>query len=150
MPFCFWPGAISWGFRRRTHVAAVSGITFGAMALGAAALVLTLALLEGFQYTIRRQLTEGAASTPELRPRSRYQPARRRLAASACGRRTRSSELRALSGRCRLVHSSDSEASAGRAEVVDTLSRVEVNRVLAARLGAGAGSESPWPARGWC
>ena len=34
------------GLRRRTHVAAVSAISFGAMALGAAALILTLALLE--------------------------------------------------------------------------------------------------------
>ncbi|MCU0292933.1 MAG: hypothetical protein MUF10_13225, partial [Thermoanaerobaculaceae bacterium] len=57
------------GLRRRTHIAAISGITFGAMALGAAALVLTLALLEGFQFTIRRQLTERGVHA-ELRPRS--------------------------------------------------------------------------------
>ena len=57
------------GIRRRTHVAAVSAVSFSAMALGAAALVLTLALLEGFQATIRRQLAESGVHAL-LRPRA--------------------------------------------------------------------------------
>lgn len=125
------------GLRRRTHVAAVSGITFGAMALGAAALVLTLALLEGFQHTIRRQLTERGVHA-ELRPRS---------GASLPGgdwlqrlrQRHPELELRALSGGA-VWCTADGEATPAELEVVDTMSRVEVNRVLAARLGVGAGS----------
>jgi ABC-type lipoprotein release transport system permease subunit len=47
------------GLGRRTHVAVVSAISFISLGLGAMALVLTLALLEGFQSTIRQQLREG-------------------------------------------------------------------------------------------
>lgn len=125
------------GLRRRTHIAAISGITFSAMALGAAALVLTLALLEGFQYTIRRQLTERGVHA-ELRPRSGASlPAGTWL--EHLRQRHPELELRALSGGAVWCTVGD-EATPAELEVVDTLSRVEVNRVLAARLGAGAGS----------
>ena len=42
------------GLGRRTHVATVTAISFVSLALGVLALVVTLALLEGFQASIRR------------------------------------------------------------------------------------------------
>ncbi len=126
------------GLRRRTHVAAVSAISFGAMALGAAALVLSLALLEGFQATIRTQLAESGIHA-ELRPRiGRSLPGGDWLASL----RTRHPELevRAVSGGAVWCIGPDGAVPA-ELEAVDTLSRVEVNRLLAARLGAGVGSE---------
>ena len=126
------------GLRRRTHVAAVSAISFGAMALGAAALVLTLALLEGFQSTIRVQLAESGIHA-ELRPRTGHT-----LPAGDWLRTLRARhpelEMRAVSGGAVWCLGPDGAVPA-QLEAVDTLSRVEVNRVLAARLGIGAGSE---------
>lgn len=124
------------GLRRRTHVAAVSAISFGAMGLGAAALVLTLALLEGFQSTIRKQLAASGVHA-ELRPRSGST-----LPAGEWLQRLRERhpdlEVRAVSGGSVWCITSQG-AQPAELEAVDTVSRVEVNRVLAARLGVGAG-----------
>ncbi len=126
------------GLRRRTHVAAVSAISFGAMALGAAALVITLALLEGFQSTIRAQLAE-AGTHAELRPRAgRTLPGGEWLA--ELRRRHPELEVRASSGGAVWCLGPDA-ATPAELEVSDTPSQVEVNRILAARLGVGAGSE---------
>ena len=126
------------GLRRRTHVAAVSAISFGAMALGAAALVVTLALLEGFQSTIRAQLAE-AGTHAELRPRvGRALPEGDWLA--RLRKRHPELEVRASAGGAVWCLGPDGAVPA-ELEAVDTLSRIEVNRVLAARLGVGAGSE---------
>ncbi len=126
------------GLRRRTHVAAVSAISFGAMALGAAALVLTLALLEGFQSTIRAQLAE-AGTHAELRPRvGRTLPGGDWL--ERLRRNHPDLEVRGSVGGAVWCLGPDGAVPAD-LEVVDTLSHLEVNRVLAARLGVGAGSE---------
>jgi len=126
------------GLRRRTHVAAVSAISFGAMALGAAALVLTLALLEGFQSTIRTQLAD-AGTHAELRPRiGRTLPDGEWLA--HLRQHHPDLEVRASIGGAVWCLGPDGAVPA-ELEVVDTLSRIEVNRILAARLGVGAGSE---------
>jgi lipoprotein-releasing system permease protein len=126
------------GLRRRTHVAAVSAISFGAMALGAAALVLTLALLEGFQSTIRVQLAE-AGIHAELRP-----SAGRTLPKGEWLERLRARhpdlDVSAVSGGAVWCIGPDGAVPAD-LQAVDTLSRVEVNRVLAARLGIGAGND---------
>lgn len=126
------------GLKRRTHVAAVSSVSFGGMALGAAALILTLALLEGFQATIRRQLTEGSAHA-RLRPSAgltlpdgQWLEELRRRHPTLGVRVTGGGPVWCLAG---------SEAAPARLQAVDTLSRVEVNRALAARLGVGAGSD---------
>jgi lipoprotein-releasing system permease protein len=126
------------GLRRRTHVAAVSAISFGAMALGAAALVITLALLEGFQATIRAQLV-AAGVHAELLPRTGSA-----LPGGDWLARLRSArpdlEVRVLAGGVVWCVSGDAAVPA-EIEAVDTLPRVEINRILAARLGAGVGSE---------
>jgi lipoprotein-releasing system permease protein len=125
------------GLRRRTHVAAVSAISFGAMALGAAALVITLALLEGFQSTIRSQLVDSGIHA-ELRPRSgRALPGGTWVATLRA--RHPEIEVQVQSGGAVWCLGADAAVPA-ELETVDTLSRVEVNRVLAARLGVGAGS----------
>jgi lipoprotein-releasing system permease protein len=125
------------GLRRRTHVAAVSAISFGAMALGAAALVVTLALLEGFQATIRAQLARTGVHA-ELRPRSgRALPPGDWLA----GLRLSHPDLQVrpvTSGPVWCLAAG--AATPATLEAVTGLSGVEVNRVLAARLGVGAGS----------
>lgn len=125
------------GLRRRTHVAAVSGISFGAMALGAAALVLTLSLLEGFQHAIRRQLTERGVHAV-LRPRSGGTLPEGDWLGRLRARHP-DLELRALAGGS-VWCTVPGEAAPAELEVVDFLTRVEINRVLAARLGAGAGT----------
>jgi lipoprotein-releasing system permease protein len=125
------------GLRRRTHVAAVSAISFGAMALGAAALVITLALLEGFQATIRAQL-ERTGVHAVLRPRSgRSLPGGDWLA--ALRKKHPDLQVRALTSSAVWCLAGDA-ATPATLELADTLSRVEVNRVLAARLGIGSGS----------
>ena len=55
------------GLRRRTHVATVSLISLTSLALGVLALVVTLALLEGFQSTIRAELVNRSAHA-RIRP----------------------------------------------------------------------------------
>jgi len=125
------------GLRRRTHVAAVSAISFGAMALGAAALVITLALLEGFQATIRSQL-ERTGVHAQLRPRSgRVLPGGDWI--EALRRRHPDLQVRAVTAGAVWCLAGDA-ATPATLELADGVSRVEVNRVLAARLAVGAGS----------
>jgi lipoprotein-releasing system permease protein len=125
------------GIRRRTHVAAVSAVSFSAMALGAAALVLTLALLEGFQATIRRQLAESGVHAL-LRPR-----AGRALPGGDWLERLREAhpdlEVRASSGGA-VWCLAELGALPADLVVVDRLSHVEVNRMLAHRLAVVPGS----------
>jgi lipoprotein-releasing system permease protein len=125
------------GIKRRTHVAAVSSVSFGGMALGAAALVLTLALLEGFQATIRHQLTETGPHA-RLRPKvGATLPVGTWL--ETLRQRHPELQVRATSGGP-VWCLAGTEAAPAELVAVDTLSRVEVNRVLAARLGVTTGS----------
>ncbi len=124
------------GLRRRTHIAAVSAISFVAMALGAAALVITLALLEGFQSTIRTQLMESGVHA-EIRPRSGATlPAGDWIATLERDHPEIVVDATEVSAVWCL---GPDGATPARLEAVDGLDRVEINRVLAARLGVGAG-----------
>jgi lipoprotein-releasing system permease protein len=126
------------GLRRRTHVAAVSAVTFTTMALGAAALIITLALLEGFQSTIRAQLMASGVHA-ELRPeKGNTLPAGAWIEHLA--RRHPELEVRAVRRGAVWVLGGGSAAPAT-LEIGGEESQVEINRVLAARLGIGAGSE---------
>ena len=62
--------------RRRAHVALVAFISVAGLAVGVAALVVSLALLSGFQDRIRRQMMERTAHL-------RVSPARGSMAYSA-------------------------------------------------------------------
>ncbi len=124
--------------RRRTHVATVSAISLIAMALGAAALVITLALLEGFQHTIRTQLERGGVHARLVPARGSELPGGEWLAAL----RQRHPELHVEEIRSTAVWCmAHGVAVPAELEVVAGLKRVEVNRVVAARLGLSPGSE---------
>ncbi len=124
--------------RRRTHVATVSAISVVAMALGAAALVLTLALLEGFQHTIRTQLERGGVHARLLPAHGSELPGGGWLAVL----RQRHPDLEVEEIRSTAVWCmANALAVPAELEVVAGLPRVEVNRVVAARLGIGPGSE---------
>ncbi|MEW6337418.1 MAG: FtsX-like permease family protein [Acidobacteriota bacterium] len=125
------------GLRRRTHVAAVSAISFTGMALGTAALLLTLSLLEGFQSVIRRQLAESGVHAV-LRPaRGSELPGGDWI--DRLRERHPDLRVRATAGGPVWCQGFDSVQPAELVGV-EGLSRVEVNRVLAARLAVGAGS----------
>jgi len=127
------------GLRRRTHVATVSLISLVSLALGVLALVVTLALLEGFQSTIRAELVSRSAH-------SRIRPARGRELEhpAALVRRVREAlpgvELvEVLRGTC-LVRGRGEAVPAnveGRSDVQTPM----VDAVLAARLGVAPGEE---------
>jgi lipoprotein-releasing system permease protein len=124
--------------RRRTHVATVSAISMVAMALGAAALVVTLALLEGFQHAIRGQLERGGVHARLLPARGSELPEGEWLAAL----RQRHPQLEVEEIRSTAVWCmANGVALPAELEVVAGLPRVEVNPVVAARLGLSPGSE---------
>ncbi len=125
------------GLRRRTHVATVTAISLVGLALGVMALILTLALLEGFQSTIRRELVARSAH-------ARVVPARGRALTGAAALARRLQErlpgvevAEVVRG---VVMAGSGAASvparvAGRSDARE----VTVDRILAARLGIGVG-----------
>lgn len=124
--------------RRRTHVATVSAISLAAMALGATALVVTLALLEGFQHTIRTQLERGGVHARLVPVRGSELPGGDWLAEL----QRRHPELQVEEVRSTAVWClAGGLAVPADLEMVRGLQQVEVNRILAARLGAVPGSE---------
>lgn len=126
------------GLSRRTHVAVVSAISFVSLGLGAAALVLTLGLLEGFQATVRKEL-ERSGPHALLLPASgdKLPPGQWlfELAEHNPGFSFRKVE-RGVGWLVAL-----GEAIPVQVEVSEKLSEVEVDRVLAARGAIGAGAE---------
>ncbi len=124
------------GLRRRTHVATVSAISFTAMALGGAALVVTLALLEGFQGTIRAELLASGVHA-RLQPRGGGPlPGGEWLAELA--RRHPELVVRQVTAGAVWAASLDA-ATPARLELDESAEVVQVNRVLAARLAIGVG-----------
>lgn len=123
---------------RHTQVATVSAISFTAMALGAAALIVTLALLEGFQHTIRSQLERGGVHARLVPAQGRQLPGGEWLAhLRQALPDLEVEEVRGTAVWCL----ANGQAAPAELEVVSGGTRVEVNRVLAARLGLGPGSE---------
>ena len=125
------------GLRRRTHVATVSLISLVSLALGVLALVVTLALLEGFQSTIRSELVSRSAH-------ARVRPARGRVLErpEALAGRIREAlpgvELvEVIRGTC-LVRGVG-EAVPARVEGRSDVDAPMVDAVLAARLGVAPG-----------
>jgi len=126
------------GLGRRTHVATVSLISFGGLAMGVFALIVTLALLEGFQSGIRRDLVARAAH-------ARIEPASGRLLENPSGLASNLQEslpgvkiIQSLRGNCLVSSSTDALPASviGRSGITSA----SVDPVLAGRLGIGAGS----------
>ncbi len=124
------------GLRRRTHVATVTLISLIGLGLGVVALVVTLALLEGFQSSIRRNLVDRS-------PHARVQPVSGRVLedpeelVSLLHRELSDVEIvRSVRGNCLVATTVDAVPAllVGRSDV----SRVMADQVLAARLGLGA------------
>ncbi len=125
------------GLGRRTHVATVTAISLVSLTLGVLALVVTLALLEGFQSTIRAGLVA-------LSAHARVSAASGRILEDPDALARRLHEVlggetveETVSGSC-LVTGEGGTVPArlvGRSDVKD----VAVDRVLAARLATGPG-----------
>ncbi|MGQ9495377.1 MAG: FtsX-like permease family protein [Thermoanaerobaculaceae bacterium] len=125
------------GLTRRTHVAVVSAISFVSLGLGAMALVLTLALLEGFQGTIREELRARGphalllpSSGSKLPDGPWLERLQERFAPLSFRRVTRGVGWLVSLG----------ETFPAVIEVVPELQGVQVDRVLAARAALGAGA----------
>ncbi len=126
------------GLRRRTHIATVTLISLTGLALGVLALVVTLALLDGFQSTIRAELIARTAHA-----RVRPDEGRRLTDAAALVRRLRErlglEPVEVVNGTCLVEVRGESVPAvvSGRSDV----QHPEVDRTLAARLGIGAGDQ---------
>lgn len=126
------------GLSRRTHVAVVSAISFVSLALGAAALVLTLGLLEGFQGTVREELRKSGPHALLVPAAGDKLPSGDWLLELL--RHNPGFSFRKLErGVGWLV--ALGEAIPVQVEVVEGLSGVEVDRVLAAKGAIGPGAE---------
>lgn len=126
------------GLSRRTHVAVVSAISFVSLALGAAAMVLTLGLLEGFQATVRGELKKAAPHALLLPASGQRLPEGgwlEELAARYPGFSFRAVER----GSAWVV--ALGEAIPVQVEVSEGTEGVEVDRVLAAKGAIGPGAE---------
>ncbi len=127
------------GIRRRTHVATVTLISLIGLGFGVFALVVTLALLDGFQTGIRSQIATYGVHA-EVRPasgRRLVDPAG--LVSLLHGALPEVEIVEVVRGTC-LV---GSETDAVPASVIgrsDT-DRVTIDRILARRIGAGAGDD---------
>jgi lipoprotein-releasing system permease protein len=125
------------GLRRRTHVATVTLISLVSLTLGVLALVVTLALLEGFQSTIRAELVLRAAHARITPIEGRTLPYPARLASDLQAVMGSVEMVQVVRGTCLVA----SEADAVPASVIgrSDASGAAVDHVLAARLVVGVG-----------
>ena len=124
------------GLGRRTHVATVTLISLTGLGLGVVALVVTLALLEGFQSSIRRDLVERSTHA-QVRPTSGRVLGEPDQLASLLHEGLPDVEIvRSVRGNCLVASAFDAVPAllVGRSDV----EMVMADRVLAARLGIGA------------
>jgi lipoprotein-releasing system permease protein len=125
------------GIRRRTHVATVTLISLVGLGLGVFALVVTLALLEGFQSGIRAEIVARAAHA-EVRPASGRRLEDPEKLASVLQASLGNVEIvQVVRGTC-LVRSDVDAVPASVIGRSDT-DRVTVDQLLARRVGVGAG-----------
>ncbi len=125
------------GLRRRTHVATVTLISFVGLGFGVFALVVTLALLDGFQTAIRSQIAEHGVHA-EVRPASgRRLPDPAGMALLLHDALPEVEIIEVVRGTC-LVSSATDAVPASVIGRSDT-DRIVVDRVLARRVGVGAG-----------
>lgn len=124
------------GLRRRTHVATVTLISLVGLGLGVVALIVTLALLEGFQSSIRRDLVERSTHA-QVRPASgRVLNGADQLASLLHDSLPDVEIVRSVRGNCLIASTVDAVPAllVGRSDVES----VVADQMLAARLGIGA------------
>ncbi len=127
------------GLRRRTHVATVTLISMVGLGLGVLALVVTLALLEGFQASIREEIVSRAAHARVTPLEGRRLPDPEKLASVLQGRLGNVELVEVVRGTCLVSSLSDAVPASvvGRSDALD----VGIDRILAARLQTGRGEE---------
>ena len=127
------------GLRRRTHVATVTLISMVGLGLGVLALVVTLALLEGFQSSIREEIVAKAAHARVLPIDGRRLADPVRLASVLQAELPEVEMVQVVRGTCLVSSLTDAVPAsvAGRSDALE----VGIDRILAARLGVGVGDE---------
>jgi len=125
------------GLRRRTHVATVTLISMAGLGLGVLALVVTLALLEGFQSSIREEIVARAAHARVVPVDGRRLADPARLASVLQAELPQVEMVQVVRGMCLVSSLTDAVPAsvAGRSDALD----VGIDRILAARLGIGVG-----------
>ncbi len=127
------------GLRRRTHVATVTLISMVGLCLGVLALVVTLALLEGFQSSIRSEIVARATHARVSPSGGRRLEDPVKLASVLQEKLGQVEMVQVVRGTCLVSSLSDAVPASvvGRSDVLE----VVVDRILAARLGVGVGDE---------
>lgn len=125
------------GLRRRTHVATVTLISLVGLALGVLALVVTLALLEGFQSTIREDIVRSAAHVRISAANGRLLQDAGRLASVLQEELGDVEMIKVVRGTCLVSSVTDAVPAAvvGRSDT----SGAAVDHILGARLAVGIG-----------
>jgi lipoprotein-releasing system permease protein len=125
------------GLSRHTHVVTVSLISFASLALGVLALIVTLALLEGFQASIRHELV-ARATHARVRPLGdRTLDNADQLVSDLQGKLGEVELVQVVRGTCVVASAFDAVPASviGRSGVVG----VVVDQIVAARIGVGVG-----------
>lgn len=127
------------GLRRRTHVATVTLISMVGLGLGVLALVVTLALLEGFQSSIRAELVARATHARVVPAEGRRLVDPARLAPVLHGMAAGVEMVQVVRGTCLVSSATDAVPASvsGRSDVLE----VGVDSILAGRLMVGVGEE---------
>jgi len=123
------------GLRRRTHVATVTLISMVGLGLGVLALVVTLALLDGFQSTIRAEIVNRAAHARVVPIDGRQLENPSELASVLQGEFPQVELVQIVRGTCLVSSLTDAVPASvvGRSDALE----VSVDRLLAARLAIG-------------
>jgi len=127
------------GLRRRTHVATVTLISMVGLGLGVLALVVTLALLDGFQWTIRSEIVNRAAHARVVPLEGRQLDDPNELASVLQAEFPQVEIVHIVRGTCLVSSSTDAVPASvvGRSDALE----VSVDRLLAARLAVGRTDE---------
>jgi lipoprotein-releasing system permease protein len=127
------------GLRRRTHVATVTLISLVGLALGVLALVVTLALLEGFQSGIRNELVARAAHARVTPAQGRRLEQADQLASDLQTALPDVHLVRVVEGTGLVSSAADAVPASvvGRSDAVVA----SVDQLLAAKIGVGVGDE---------
>jgi lipoprotein-releasing system permease protein len=125
------------GLRRRTHVATVTLISMVGLGLGVLALVVTLALLEGFQSSIRAEIVAKASHARVIPDGGRRLLAPDELASVLQAKLPQVQMVQVARGTCLVSSMSDAVPASvvGRSDALE----VVIDRILSARLGVGTG-----------
>ncbi len=127
------------GLRRRTHVATVTLISMVGLGLGVLALVVTLSLLDGFQWTIRSEIVHRAAHARVIPLQGRQLENPAELASVLQGKFPQVEMVQIVRGTCLVSSLTDAVPASviGRSDALE----VSVDRLLAARLAVGRTDE---------